>query len=72
MAEKLTAQQKRDRQQVELLTALQAEWEEETRKSNNENFTLGMKQGEHIEQAIFANMTLWERITWPSKFRKNL
>lgn len=71
-APKLTAQQKRDRDQAALLSELQRKWELDTAKANNEHYSLGLNHGQYAVAYEFSRMSLWQRITYPQQFRKSL
>lgn len=71
-APKLTAQQKRDRDQAALLAELQRKWELETAKSNNDHYSHGLSEGEYKAAYEFSRMSLIERIRYPHAFRKSL
>lgn len=71
-APKLTAQQKRDRDQAALLAELQRKWELDTAKSNDQHYALGRKEAAYETEYLFSRMNLWQRITYPATFRKSL
>lgn len=63
---KLTAQQKRDREFMQLLhDQLEKQHHEhqiELAKHGNENFTLGLDQGEKQAAYKFSRLSVWQRI----------
>lgn len=69
---KLTAQQKRDRQQAALIADMQRDWEIKTEKANNDHYAHGLSEGMYHRSYEFSRMSLWQRITYPRTFRKAL
>lgn len=66
MATKLTAQQKRDREFMQLMTdrvnELEQRHQAELANHGNQNYSLGLEQGEIQARYNFSKLSLWQRI----------
>ena len=67
---KLTAQQKRDREYMQLTAELTAKHEQELITACNQHYTLGLSQGDYEALQGVYEMSLWQRITYRKWFRK--
>lgn len=58
----LTAQQKRDREFMQITANLIAQRDEEQRRTNNEHYSLGNKEGWEQAEYHYSRLSLVERI----------
>lgn len=66
-APKLTAQQKRDREYMQVTADLLAKHEQELITACNQHYTLGLEQGYNEACYDLARMNLWQKLTYKAK-----
>ena len=64
---KLTAQQKRDREYMQVTAELLAKHENELITACNQHFSLGLEQGYNEACYNFSRMNLWQKLTYKVK-----